>query len=695
MHAIATPVPSRPGTDTSAAPRSAPLDGLRGWGTVVIIASHLGVVTVLPHLFGVLAVSMFFTLSGYLIAAGLCREQERHGRLDLRRFWGRRIRRLMPASVVTVGAVGLATASLGDGIDPGSWAALTWWQNWRLIASSGDYGQIFSGESPFTHFWSLAIEEQVYIVVPLLFVGLWFLSRRRWLQAAVLTTAAAVSFAAAWWTASTSGQAVAYYGTHTRIGEVLIGAAAGVALAEPAVAARWSRLIDGRAGSVVVAVLTGATLVLWLRIGYNTELLFHGGTIASAVITAVLVGVMARRSRLAWAARFWAWRPAAAFGRASYSIYLAHWPAFVIVDRHVDDATPGFVWIKLAAGLAAGTLLFVGVERPVQAGTILRGGRRLTVGLAAAVAATVFIVTVAPTAERQRLVDVSAMDEARNRLLEQSTLVAPPTVSPTVPPSTSPSASPTASPSASPTVSPSTSPTTSPSSVAPFVAERVMVLGDSISWTLTSGWQEKGMPWDWTIWSGTAAGATAGPEPVWSLGEQLDPAPSAAWRDDLRQAVQTYRPDVILVVSLGGDLNQHYLDGAWRGLGDPVYDTWLAAEQQSLLDDLRSGNPAARIAWFTAARNLAVDPATDAVGSGDGWWLNSADAATRLNASVRALLERNPAAFTIIDYASVWKERFDDLATAETYRPDGVHLDGNLTDVRQWVIDTVAALAAR
>src|SRR4051812_6848630 len=147
------------------------LDGLRALAVLGVCCYHGGFGWARG---GFLGVSTFFTLSGFLITTLLLREHAHGGRVDFRRFWGRRARRLLPAALLTLAGVlvfhnaftGLETAHLrGDVI-----AAVGYVENWWLIHNHQAYGAIFTAASPVQHFWSLAIEEQFYLFFPLLFV---------------------------------------------------------------------------------------------------------------------------------------------------------------------------------------------------------------------------------------------------------------------------------------------------------------------------------------------------------------------------------------------------------------------------------------------------------------------------------------------------------------------------------------------
>ena len=188
-------------------PYVAGFDGLRALGLLVMLAYHHGVSAARG---GIFTVSMFFTLSGYLIATLALGEWARSDRLSLARFWERRARRLLPAALATVVGVvalqrlyevGSSPRFTGDVL-----GALGYVANWRMAYSGGDYAATFTLEAPVQHFWSLAVEEQFYLAFPLLFVGLLAVTRGRWrVVGAVFAAGAAASFAAAWWSASRHG----------------------------------------------------------------------------------------------------------------------------------------------------------------------------------------------------------------------------------------------------------------------------------------------------------------------------------------------------------------------------------------------------------------------------------------------------------------------------------------------------------
>lgn len=213
------------------------LDGLRGAAVLAVVAFHLGW---LPG--GWLGVDAFFTLSGFLITARLLAEVRRAGGVDLRSFWRRRVRRLQPAALVAVLAIVAtapwwAPAGTGAAVRRDALAALGSLANWQALWSDRPYA---AGAAPsaFEHFWSLAIEEQFYVVWPLVVVGAAAWARAR-AATAVLAIAAGATVAS--WTAlAVHGLQRGYLGTDARIGSILVGAALAAACSSHPISARWA-----------------------------------------------------------------------------------------------------------------------------------------------------------------------------------------------------------------------------------------------------------------------------------------------------------------------------------------------------------------------------------------------------------------------------------------------------------------------
>ncbi|MYG98758.1 MAG: acyltransferase family protein [Acidimicrobiaceae bacterium] len=406
-----------PGVPARAASRLPGLDGLRGLAVAWVLAFHLW-----PDLVrgGWLGVGLFFTLSGYLIAGLLDKEVTATGHLRLGRFMARRVRRLLPAALVTIAATLALTALLDDqplrtiGIDSLT-AALNVF-NWHASLDETGYAGIFeAAPEPLAHFWSLAIEEQFYLVFPAAVA----LIRR---PGRVVAAMAVIGLGGVWlWWGSTD----AYVATPVRALEIAAGAGLAVAQARygavrrlfqpPADLPRSSRI----AWAVLLAVAAALTVVSVLRLGPDDGFVFRGGPQLMALCWVVLVIAAVRDG---WPARFMSWAPLRWLGLRSYAIYLFHWPVIELTDWHP------VVVIVVTLGLAEAS--FHLLEMPVRRGT----GRLAIPVLAAAAAAVVTVAAVAAAAsapERGIAERAEGADELPAWLTEQEEpAVAAPTTQP-------------------------------------------------------------------------------------------------------------------------------------------------------------------------------------------------------------------------------------------------------------------------
>ena len=321
------------------------LDGIRALAVILVILFHLGYEWI-PG--GFVGVDVFFVLSGYLITGLLVDELARSGRVDLARFYARRVRRLLPAAVLVLAVVIVGTVGLLDRVDQAAVgddakASALYAANWHFALAEGDYFAPGDVPSPLVHFWSLAVEEQFYVVWPALLLGLWALvaRHRRGARAVgvVLGAVLVLTAVSAALSVLLEDGPLTYYGTHTRAYQLLAGAALALA------ARRWITGGPGteqgsaalRAAGALLAVAACAALAALAHAipgarGYPG---FAGlGVTAASVALIAALDLMGRHplQRLAGA------RPAAAIGRLSYSLYLWHWPTIVflplLADRH-------------------------------------------------------------------------------------------------------------------------------------------------------------------------------------------------------------------------------------------------------------------------------------------------------------------------------------------------------------------------
>ena len=369
------PEPVRPGQ------RYMPgLDGLRALAVLAVIAYHeeLGWA---PG--GLLGVGVFFTLSGYLITDLLLGQWAADRRLRLGDFWVRRARRLLPAlfvmlAVVTAWVTVVSPSRLADlrGTDA---AAATYWSNWYYIATHSSYFSRFAPPGPFDHLWSLAVEEQFYLVWPwLLLLGVFFLRRRRvtavrWLALPTLALAAGSAVLMLLMYHPGVDPTRVYEGSDTRAFGLLIGAALAMLWPSRRVGApaRWvPPVLDGAglAGLVVIG------LMIW-RVGQYSSFTYHGGLVLLSVATAGVVAAAACPGSLVGAAL--GWRPLRWIGVRSYGIYLWHFPVIILTSpaNSAEDLPRAAVQVAASIGLAA--LSWRYVEEPVRHGALGRAWQQL------------------------------------------------------------------------------------------------------------------------------------------------------------------------------------------------------------------------------------------------------------------------------------------------------------------------------
>ena len=349
------------------------IEGLRAVAVLLVVAGHAGV----PWLTGgYVGVDVFFVISGFLITSLLLREAEQTGRISVARFYGRRAVRLLPAAALVLLAT-LAAARfflpavrIGD-ICRDALAATGYVANLRFAEIGTDYLSADRPPSPFQHFWSLAVEEQFYLVWPLLILAAAHLGRRRRPLAAVLAVLVAASFVLSV-TETVRSQPWAYFGPHTRAWE--LGAGALLALG----ATRLRRLPGAARAGLAWAGATAILLAAW-RFGESTA--YPGWRAALPVAGAVALIAAGG----AGAGALLALRPLQFVGRLSYSWYLWHWPVLLIAPAALGvRGTIGQKLLLAAAALGLAWATHRWVENPLRHRPALRDRARRGLGLGAA-----------------------------------------------------------------------------------------------------------------------------------------------------------------------------------------------------------------------------------------------------------------------------------------------------------------------
>ena len=343
------------------------LDGLRAFAVMAVVLYHLNIDWA-PG--GLLGVGIFFVLSGYLITDILAGQWERHQRFDLIDFWIRRARRLLPAMFAMVILVVLwclvvdhsrLPALVGD--VP---AALLYVSNWWFIFHKVSYFESFGPASPLGHLWSLAVEEQFYLIWPLLLaLGLKFLPKRINLAGWILSLAAISALLMAVLYEPGSDPSRVYYGTDTRIFALLIGASLAIVWPSAKLKARVSN--QARTVLDVVGVIT--LLVLGWMIWHTNEyqpFLYRGGMVLIAMITALLIAILAHpASRLAIVMGC---KPLRWLGKRSYGLYLWHFPVITLSTSQVSTTEPSIIKsiIQVAVSLLLAELSWRYIEQPIR-----------------------------------------------------------------------------------------------------------------------------------------------------------------------------------------------------------------------------------------------------------------------------------------------------------------------------------------
>lgn len=625
----------------------ASLDGVRAAAILGVMAYHGGLSWAPGGFFGV---DVFFVLSGFLITSLLVAEWGSTGTIRLGAFWARRVRRLLPALLVLITGVMLYARFIAA---PGTFthlrsdaiATLLYVANWHFILLGNNYFNQFGNPSPFLHTWSLAIEEQFYIIWPLVLIAVlrWRRSLRPVLVLCVVGAVASAVEMAMLFHAGGDPTRV-YYGTDTRAQSLLAGAALAVWFAmRPAPGSRRSaaslgdQVPDGRARrwALSAAGLGGVVVMAWLwsHLSGSSTLTYEGGFAMAAVATVAVIATAVRRPD-GMLARVLSLAPVRFIGRISYSLYLWHWPVFMVVDS-AKVGVGGYelfaVRVAITFALAVGS--FYLIEQPIRRGTLSRGMKGWIAAPAAlaGTAAIVVATTIVPPSGAILAVPASStFPRAAARAGAQA--------------------------SSRPAVN-------GAAAVAGAARQgtnrpvRVMLVGDSTAFTLGYGMDVVAMRYGVDLADRGILGCglvDGGAVRVHgTLYRSTDIASACNGRPGVPQwpsiwakEIASFKPQVVMVLAGRWEVMDRTFHGKWVHIGEPAYDAYIKHQMELAVNVIKRGG---------AEADLLTAPCYDSGEQPDGspWPEDNPARVAEYNKLLRAVASEHPRSVMITRFHSM------------------------------------------
>jgi len=621
------------------------LDGVRGLAVAAVLLFHGNFAWMSG---GYLGVSLFFTLSGFLITSLLLAEHRGSGTIRLRDFWGRRFRRLLPAAWLTIGVVIVVVWALGDSADVEKlrgdvWSSTAQVANWRFLLAGTSYADLFRGPSPLLHFWSLAIEEQFYVVFPLLVAWALGLARRRHgrperFLTILLSVVAAVSFLLPVVAGLTVDRT--YYGTDTRMGELVMGALLALVFARRRVRLALAQQFWPRTAVAALGVLAlVACVVAWVSFERADPLLRVGALPVHSLAATVLIAAAALPSGpIRWLCGLGAlqW-----LGRVSYAVYLFHWPllTFLTKDRTHLPQVPRFVLVvMLSLGLAEISRRVI--EAPVRERRGLFGIRALQPRTVAPIVVVALIVSplwITADGREQPGFDADRATRSLEQLQRENAAAAP-------------------------TTTPTTKETAPIPRIAPFGDSVALSLGLVLGLWERETHQVQGVLGIAELGCGIARYGQRKVIDIENTKPKCD-----NWAETWKAQLDESRPNIALVFSQWELVDRKMIgDTVWRHVGDPKLDAYYTREFLAATDLLSSDG--ALVLWTTVPYfGSAIDEQLSP-GQKAGHQRSRVDA---LNAIIRNVVAQRPQTARLVDLAAWTNQRIED----RTLRKDGEHFN--------------------
>lgn len=349
------------------------LDGIRAIAVIMVLAYHLKLALFKS---GFLGVTVFFVLSGYLITGILISEVEEEGTIDLKNFWLRRIRRLVPA-VMSMAVVIIFVSAVVNRIIftkgcKDFLASVLGFNNWWQIFNKVSYFEAAGVPSPFTHCWSLAIETQFYLIYPLILLGIYKLAKSRgegrakrgllFAGVTLLLALISVILMIVLFDPQQDASRV-YYGTDTRVFSLLFGALLAILWEYRMVPRRLSASVNMVLGSVSFAVL----LVMTIAINGSSNFWYRGGQFVGTILTVLVIYAVSGRKT--WLSTFLSHPVLKWIGDRSYSIYLWHYPIILLISKGIK-ASWWITLIEIVLSVVLAELSYRFIETPIRHGII-------------------------------------------------------------------------------------------------------------------------------------------------------------------------------------------------------------------------------------------------------------------------------------------------------------------------------------